>query len=387
MRVCFYHLEDEWSGRARAFADAADVLKERGSEVTVVCARGGAVERRFRDSGHEVIALRTDGGWLRMAWRLRAVLRRSFVEVVFVHSNAEQLEAAAAIWLADRGAVVRRVPPLAPFPTGRHARLARRLAATGFLFSRDDDLRAALPPKGALEPAVAPPGVLSVPAATAAQRVATPPGALTMPAAAAAQGVAAQPAGVEAARAIGTRTVVILHDQPNRVRVSVALGAIALLAVRHPELRATLVGPFHDRDNLRIHAAALRIGDIVEVVDGAASRAVVQDCIATAELALVLADGDDAAFGILDCFAAGLPVITERTALSAALVTDGQTGALTAGLDAAGYAALLASLLAGHSRRDAQAARAVAGRWPLSAMVDGFERAATTARDRSRWRV
>jgi hypothetical protein len=359
VRACFYHGEAEWSGRARAFVEAADALAARSHEITLVCARAGSVEERFRATAHEVITLRTGGGWVRAGWRLRAVLRQKFVEVVFVHSEREQLEASAAVRFADRGAVVRRLPPLAKLTRGGDARLAMRLAATGFLFSLEHDLRATKPPPGALEPAVAPPGIAKQPSVTASPREA------------------------------GVRTIVVLHDVPSRERISLALGALALLAARRPELRVSLLGPAIDADALRIHAAALRIGNVVEIVDGGRSHEAVQQRIAAAELALVLCEGDDAAFGILDCLAAGVPVIAERTVLSAALVADGETGLLTSGLDSAGYAALLADLLASDARRAqlARAARDAAARWPLAAMADGYEHVATTARDRSRWRV
>src|SRR5579872_5079387 len=167
MRVCFYHAEAEWSGRARAFADAAAAMRDRGYEVTIICADGSTVHRRMLDEGEDVVGVRTTGGWLRVAWRIRRVLRRNFVEAVFVHSEREQLQAAAAVWLADRGAVVRRMPPFGKLALGGAARFASRIAATGFLFAFDADLRAARPPARALEPFVAPPGIAPAPAASA----------------------------------------------------------------------------------------------------------------------------------------------------------------------------------------------------------------------------
>src|ERR1019366_10357242 len=134
MRVCFYHAEPEWSGRARAFADAAAALRERGYEVTVVCERGSARERRLTAAGHDPIGLRTTGSWVGAGWRLGRVLRRKFVEAGFVHSEREQLQAAAAVRFADRGAIVRRMPPFGSLTLGGDARFAARLAATGFPF-------------------------------------------------------------------------------------------------------------------------------------------------------------------------------------------------------------------------------------------------------------
>lgn len=359
MRVCFFHAAREWTGGARAFVDAASALRDRGHEVTLVCARDSRVERRFGEAGHDVIALRVHGGWIRVAWRLRAVLRRHFAEVVFVHTEREQLVAAAAVRLADRGAVVRRVPPLARLTMGGDATLAMRLAATGFLFALENDLRASRPPARALEPVVAPPGV-----APAEQRS---PGA----------------------REPGVRSIVCVFDEARRARVATALRAVALLSERHRDLRLVLVGPATGDDALRIQAAALGIGGLAEIVDDAASRAAVQERIASADLGWVLAAGDAAAFGALDCLAAGVPVLADRDPISACFVEDGVNGLLAAGLDAEALAALLASLLADHERhaRLSRAARAAAARWPLAAMADGFERATAAARDRTRWRV
>src|ERR1019366_3013980 len=98
--VCFYHAEPEWSGRARAFADAAGELRTRGYEVTFVCERGSDVERRLSAAGHDPIGIRTRGNWLAVGWRLGRVMRRKFVEAVFVHSEREQLQAAAAVRFA-----------------------------------------------------------------------------------------------------------------------------------------------------------------------------------------------------------------------------------------------------------------------------------------------
>jgi glycosyltransferase involved in cell wall biosynthesis len=359
VRVCFFHAAPEWTGGARAFVDAAGALRDRGFEVTLVCGRDGAAERRFQEAGHDVIGLRVDGGWARVAWRLRAVLRRHFVEVVFVHTEREQLVAAAAVRLADRGALVRRVPPLARLTMGGDAALAMRLAATGFLFALEADLRASRPPARALEPVVAPPGV-----APAGQRS---PGA-------------PEP---------GVRSIVCVFDEARRARVATALRAVALLSGRHPDLRLVLAGPGTGDDALRIQATALGIGGITQVVDEAAGRAAVQGRIASADLGWVLAAGDAAAFGALDFLAAGVPVLADRDPISACFIADDVNGLLAAGLDAAALAALLASLLADHERhaRLAHAARAAAARWPLDVMTDGFERAAAAARDRTRWRV
>ena len=360
MRVCFYHLDRAWSARARIFADAAIALRGRGVEVTIACARDSEVARRLGVLGIETIVLRTDGGWLRAAWRLRSVLKRHVVDVTFVHTEFEQLAASAAARLADRSAVVRRVPALARLTMGRDARLAMRFADTAFLFASPDDLRGAAAPTNvlahahALAPAVAPPGIVGA---------ATP-----------------------AARDRALRTIGVMFDAAQRDRVSVALRTVAMLAERHPELRWAMIGPPGRDDALRIQAAALGIGAVVRWVADPGDR---DDAIATADAVWLIAESDDLALGLLDCFAHGVGVVTDRTPLSTRFVTDGAEGRLTAALDAAGFAAVFAELLADDRRREAlgSAARAALARWPIDVMIDGFEQVATAARDRTPRRV
>ena len=358
MRVCFHHAEWEWSGRARAFADAAGALRERGCEVTFVCPQGSGVERRLAAAGHDPIGIRTNGSWLATGWRLGRVLRRRFVEAVFVHSEREQLQAAAAVRFADRGAIVRRMPPFGSLTLGRDARFASRIAATGFLFAFDADLRAARAPARALEPFVAPPGIAPA-----------PPGPTAGP--------------------DGERRVVCFFSEEHRGAASAAIRAVALLAPRYPELRLALLGPCDDRGALGLQAAALGIAARVDLPRADATGTSDRAAIEAAEFGWVLAAGDDAMFATLDCFAAGVPVVASRNPLSARLVRDGETGVLTSALEPAEAAAVLAALLSDAGRRERLAARArlAAADWPMSAMAAGFERAIVTARDRTRWRT
>jgi glycosyltransferase involved in cell wall biosynthesis len=102
-----------------------------------------------------------------------------------------------------------------------------------------------------------------------------------------------------------------------------------------------------------------------------------------------VASGDDAMFAILDCYAAGVPVVAERNPLAGRLVRDGETGVLTMAIDPENMAAVFAALLADGAGRDrmAKGAYTAGAAWPLAAMADGFVRAIETARDRTRWRV
>ncbi len=356
MRVCFYHAEAEWSGRARAFADAAAALRARGYEITFACTRGSAVERRLRAGGHDPIGIRTHGSWPAVGWRLGRALRRNFVEAVFVHSEREQLHAAAAVRFADRGAVVRRMPPFGSLTLGGDARFAARLAATGFLFVFDADLRAARPPARALEPFVAPPGIVAGP-------------------------VSGAPRGEE-------RRIVCRFSEESRGAASIAIRSVALLADRHPNLHLTLLGPGDRKESLKLQAAALGIVGRVDMPRDDATEQSDRAAIARADFGWILASGDDAMFAILDFFAAGVPVVAERNPLSGRLVRDGETGVLTGGIDAENNAAEFAALLADGPRRErlARGAREASAAWPIEAMAGGFVRAITAARDRTRWR-
>jgi glycosyltransferase involved in cell wall biosynthesis len=250
------------------------------------------------------------------------------------------------------------MPPFGSLTFGGRARFAARIAATGFLFAFDADLRAARPPARALEPFVAPPGIVP-------------------------------PAQTPGPRNGAERRIVCFFSEESRGAASVALRTMALLAERHPDLRLSLLGPGDRREALKLQCAALGIVGRVDMPRQDATGESDRATIASADFGWVLSVGDDAMFAMLDCFAAGVPVVAERNPLSGRLVRDGETGVLTAALDAANMAAELAALLAGNATRErlAHGARDAATGWPMSAMADGFVRATTAARDRKRWRT
>jgi glycosyltransferase involved in cell wall biosynthesis len=85
---------------------------------------------------------------------------------------------------------------------------------------------------------------------------------------------------------------------------------------------------------------------------------------------------------MLDFMAARVPVLAERTPLAEEYVADGITGVLFDTNEAADISAPVARLLTLDAEREAMAsaARTRAARdFPLSAMIDGFERAAEGA--------
>src|SRR5688500_167956 len=77
------------------------------------------------------------GPWMHESLRLRQVMLEHYVEVVYVHSEREQMVASLAIRLAERGALVRRIPAGGKLGRGPDSRLGERLAATGYLFTTE----------------------------------------------------------------------------------------------------------------------------------------------------------------------------------------------------------------------------------------------------------
>jgi hypothetical protein len=358
VRACFVVRQASWSGTTRAFADAATLLAARGYETSFAVSSGSEVERVLADAGHDVIGLAAHGGWMRRGWRLRGVVASRLSEVLFVHDDREHLEAAAAVRLAGRGAVVRRTQSGDRLLLGRDGRLAMRLAATAFVFAHADDVRGMTPPRGALAAHVAVPGVSAV--------------------------EAPRPAAVGAIVDADALRLVIIAGADRRREALVALRALALLAPRLPSLRVTVFSPAADLDVARLEAAALGVADRVEWRAAGAPRAV---ALAMADLVWIIATGDDAAFATLDAMAHGAPVIAERAPVIARFVTDGVSGVLRHRGEESEWASVVASELANADRRRAlgEAAAREVSRCPFNAGADGWIQVTEAARDRARW--
>ncbi|HEX6535133.1 MAG TPA: glycosyltransferase family 4 protein [Gemmatimonadaceae bacterium] len=363
MRILFYHEGRAWTGSARAFATLARGLSERGHAVTFACPPETPVEERLEFGTYEVLALDADAAAPLAAQRLRRALQERFIQAVCVHGNREQLVAASAARLAERAAVLRRVPVGEPVALTPRARFALRLTTTGFVFGCEEDLRRAPPITLArLAPAVVPLGVS--PALYEATR----------PISRASLGAA--PA---------SRLLVCLYGPEGRARAANILRVVALLVPRHPELRLVLVGPGSDDGDLRMHAAALRITKHVSFLGERDDQLAI---LAAADLGWVVAGGDDGAYGVLDFLGCRVPVIAERGSVAQLYIPDGIAGLLLPPGDAHDTAAAVARLLAHEEQR---AAMGGAGHGRIvrdhtdAAMVDAFERIAEAASDRSRW--
>ncbi len=354
MRVLFHHPAAEWNGGARAFAAAARGLAARGWHALFACCPETDAYRRAEAHGLRVHPLSPDAGLLSGSTALARAVREQAVEVVFVHGERAQLAAAGGAWRASRGLVVRRFGVGELPELGRAARAAMRTTPTALLCTWPEQW-ATLPKEMTVVT-----GDLGVPTP------ADPPD----------DGVP-----VSARQDGGLRRVVGICGRAGRGRASTLLRAVAMLAPRHPELRVALVGPGSDDEELRIHAAALGVHRLVAHLGG---RSEANDLLGDADLGWVLADGDDGAFGALDCLAAGVPALVDRESHAARYATNGIGAVHLEPGDVAGAAAVIARLLAHDADRLAMGAAGrarVARSFTEPAMLDGFERVASVARE------
>ena len=359
MRALFYYTAPGWSGSARTFAVAARGLAARGEPVTVACCADTPAEQSFAREGIEVVTLPPGGSVAGDAWRLRNVLRERFVEVVFLHTEREQLVASSAMRMAERGAIIRRIPAGLIATNGRGSALSERFASSRLLFATEAD-RARTP--GAQGEFVAPLGVdvTKVDGIRAQARTSL---------------------GVD----MDTQLIVCVTAGLARVRAGTALRTLALLAARHPNMRLALVGPGADHEDVHMHAAALGVTPLVHFLGERDDLPIV---LAAADVGWVAADGDDAGFACLDFMAARVPIISERSSLVGHYVPDGIAGVLLPPADPSDTAATVASFLAHGDQRDAmgRAGRTRAQRdFAEEAMIDGFVAAAEAAGDRASW--
>jgi glycosyltransferase involved in cell wall biosynthesis len=182
---------------------------------------------------------------------------------------------------------------------------------------------------------------------------------------------------------VGIRYIICVYDPSSRGRAATAIRTVSFLAPRHPYLRMMIFGAGSDSEDLRMQAAALGMLDIVSFLGERDDHLTL---MRDADLGWVVAEGDTAAYGMLDLMALGVPVVAAEGSIAEAYVANMISGALLPPEDAWTSAATVVTLLMKEEERMAMGAAGrtrVAREFPEQAMVDGFEAAAnSTARRR-----
>jgi glycosyltransferase involved in cell wall biosynthesis len=388
--VIFLHTAREWSGTARAFARAARGLAARGASVSMVTTpnsnvelgAGAPAEARLTPASqqtplpYDVIPFSAEGFWYFASRRFRKLFRRWDAHAVFVTTDREHLIAATTCWLARRGVVIRRTPAGIKLEMSLSGRIASRLATTIFLFANEADRHAAVLPKRAVMQSVAELGV-DVESYGAVPESNETNGASATDSANAADGANGAPDSE-------VRYIICVYDPSSRGRAATAIRCISMLAPRHPNLRLLIVGAGSDHEDLRMQASALRILHLVSFLGERDDQvSIMRD----ADLGWVVAEGDTAAYGILDLMALGKPLVASEAGVAQHYVANGISGTLYPADDSAATAATVAGLLGHEDTRQAmgRAARTrVARDFPETEMIEAFARVAELAQKRSR---
>jgi len=381
LHVLFLHEAREWSGTARLFARAGRGISERGAKVTLLVSPDSYVHMAVsprRDPGQprhtpipepfEIIPFGTEGWFFSAARRLRHIFRRWDADTIFVSTDREHLIAATACWLSRNGSVVRWTPAGRQLAMGGAGRWGARLARTSYLFASEADRRASKIPKNAIDSSVAEIGV----------DVSTYPGNGQR------EPTAEGDSASDQKQTEPLKYIVCVYDPTSRGRAATAIRTISMLAPRHPNLRLIIVGPGSDDEDLRMQAAALRVLHLVSFLG---ERDDVIKLMQDAHLGWVVAEADTGAYGILDLMALGIPTVASDNSIAQRYIANGISGALYPPDDSASTAATVAGMLLSDEVRETmgKAARTrVAREFPETEMIEGFDRAANSARTRGR---
>jgi glycosyltransferase involved in cell wall biosynthesis len=329
---------------------------------TVASKIGGTDLEAQRDvAPFEVVQFNCDGSWLAAGWRLKNLFRRWDADVVVVTTTREHLVASLACWLGRRGAIVRRSPAGHVLERTMGSRFAAWLRRTTYMFADEQSAAASKIPRKAGKPIVA---MLGVDVSRYPERT--------------------NGAKPEAADGLGIRYIICVYDPTSRGRAATAIRTVSLLSPRHPYLRLMIFGPGSDSEELRMQAAALGVLDLVSFLGERDDHLLL---MRDADLGWVAAEGDTAAYGILDLMGLGVPVIALEGTIAEAYVANLITGTLIPPDDTATTAASVVTLLTNEEQRAAigAAGRArVAREFPEQEMVDGFEQAVNAAAGRHR---
>ena len=358
MNILLFIGDADWTARARIFTGAAHGLAARGHEVTVACPPGPIIDR-LDSKRLGVVRIDPAANAAVGTFDLRRVAQERSLDVAFVHTAREQFLVGSGLRFSRGGTVVRRLGIFEP-RTDEPGLIAARLAPARLVVSTNAESAKAIN-AGSPPPLVVPLGIDT------------------------ALSDAAEPIDRRALHLREDTILVACPYAPNgRVRLLNVMRTLALVGPRHPRLRAVVYGHRAGDDDLRMQAAALGVAPLMQFVEG---HLIDQAALMkAADFAWLAADHDAAALGCLDAMAASRAVIAERSPTIEYFVADGINGTVLPEGEPATVAAAVASVI---SRADARAAFGQAGRarvqreFSISAMVDGFERAAQSAQQQA----
>jgi len=362
MRVLFYLGDKHWSGCARAMLAAARGLNARGHQITIAGCDGGRLIALAQEAGIETAVINATAAAVGGVFDLRKALHERFVEVVIVTTERDQLVVSSAMRLAERGAVLRRVASFDRFESQRVDKLAIKIATAGLIVTTERELKAINHDGWPIPASVVPIGV------DAASYDAIEPTAradLGLP-----------PQGL---------LIACSYNAAGRLRLATVFRTLSLLAPRHPNMRVVVMGPGSLEEDLRMHAAAVRVGPVFTFLG---EREDELNIMRAADVGWVAAEGDGAAYACLDFMGLRMALIAERTPLTQHYVADGISGLLLSPGDPSHTASEVAEFLAGAENR---VAMGNAGRTRVqrdfseAAMLDAAERAVNAAGDRTKW--
>jgi len=359
MRALFLNSGTAWEGGVRVFTAVARALAARGHDTWLAAPAGSEAAAQAVQRGVQVIALAARRGAWSDARRIRGELAPHFVDAVFVHDDREQVAATIAARRAGRGGVVRRIAAGEQLSSTWRARRAEQLLPVRYLYTSESPPTGHAAPSGALSPMRAEMGV-AIP---------------DMP----------EDRDVEedAGQASSAPVVVCIATRESLRRATNVVRAAALLAQRHARLRLRIIGSVAADEELKLLAAALGIAKRVEWVGHPRDMT---EALRDAAAGWVIADGDDAALGVLDLMAHGVVVLAERTSVASRYVSHGIQGTLMATLDPPLMAAETAILLSDRERRVTMGAAGrarVEREFDEADMVAAFETALRATRERA----
>lgn len=351
MRLLFLNASTTLDGSADVFAVVASSLAERGHEVSVVTPDDSPLARVVKATRGRVVPLERARSLRPVTTRLVEVIEETHADTVYVHSDDEHIVAARALSRVGRGGLVRRIGAGDVLSDSTRARRAERAWSTRYMYTTESPPTGHAAPSGKLSPLRVELGV-------------------ELP-------------SDEPVYDDRPDLLVCIASQRALRRATNVVRAVAMLAQRHHTLRLRVIGSAAADPDLQVLASALGMARRIDWVPIPGTWSAL---LHGAAAGWVVADGDDAALGLLRLMAHGIVPLAEKTPVAARYTTAEIHGVLFGHLDPPAMAAETTQLLADVDRRRTMglSGRArVEREFGLREMLAGFEQAARVVNRRT----